>query len=422
MQHADVLIVGGGPAGSTTASAVRLLGLRAIVLEKDVFPRFHIGESLLPQSLKIFRRIGVLDKLEANFIRKYGARFVCGETARTAQYDFEEAFDPSVPYAFQVPRADFDHLLLLHAAELGTDVRHEWEVLGAIEDEKRVVGVRARDAKGTVHELFAPITVDASGRDTLFASKVRTKTRLPGLDKTALFGHFHGVPRRKGRDEGAIDIVTFPHGWFWNIPFRGEVNSTGAVVSAEWMKERRTGESLDAFFERTVETAPWMKELLQDAKRILPCRALADFSYRVDAFSGDGWVMAGDASGFIDPLFSTGVHLAFSSAILAADVIAKVLGEGRAPAAADFAGYERTVRRGAELFVGAVQAFYSGALRDRVFETDQRQILRRTITSMLAGDVFSDSAWVGFLRDHYPAQLPGIDGEMMKPGASPVLS
>lgn len=419
MQQADVLIVGGGPAGSTTASALCKLGLRAIVFEKDVFPRFHIGESLLPQSMKVFRRIGVSDKLEANFIRKYGARFVCGETARMAQYDFEEAFDPSVPYAFQVPRDRFDQLLLQHAAELGADVRHEWEVLEGIRDGERVIGVRARDPKGTVHDLFAPIVVDASGRDTLFASKVRTKHRLPGLDKTALFGHFHGVPRRPGRDEGAIDIVTFPHGWFWNIPFKGGVNSTGAVVSAEWMKERKSGESLDAFFERTVETAPWMKEQLQHATRVLPCRALADFSYRVDALSGDGWVMVGDSSGFIDPLFSTGVHLAFSSATFAADEIAGALGKGRRP---NFEGYEKTVRRGAEIFIGAVQAFYAGGLRERVFEKEQRQILRRTITSMLAGDVFSDAPWVGFLRDHYPAQLPGIDGEKMKSGASPVMS
>lgn len=419
MDHTDVIIVGGGPAGSTTASAVCRLGLRAIVLEKDVFPRFHIGESLLPQSLKVFERIGVLDELESTFIRKYGARFVCGETSRTTQYDFVEAFDASVDHAFQVPRADFDLLLLRHAGAQGADVRHAHQVLGAIQENGRVTGVRVRDGS-RVYEIHAPIVVDASGRDTLFASKVRTKHRLPGLDKTALFGHFHGVPRRPGREEGHIDIVTFPHGWFWNIPFRGDVNSAGAVVSSEWMRQRRDGESLDAFFERTVDTAPWMKELLARSKRIAPCRALADFSYRVDRLSGDGWVMVGDSSGFIDPLFSTGVHLAFSSAVLASDIIASVLSKRR-PSGSDFDDYEKTVRRGAELFIGAVQAFYAGELRERVFEREQRKILRQSITSMLAGDVFGDAAWVRFLREHYPATLPGESGDKLPEGASPVL-
>jgi flavin-dependent dehydrogenase len=420
METTDVVIVGGGPAGSTTASALAKHGLRSIVLERDVFPRFHIGESLLPQSLKVLARIGVLEKLEARFIRKYGARFVCAETMRTSQYDFEEAFDPSVRYAFQVPRADFDHLLLLHAAELGADVREGWEVISLIFEQGRAVGVRARHA-GREHTLFAPIIVDATGRDTLFASRVRAKHRLPGLDKTALFGHFHGLPRRPGRDEGAIDIVVFPHGWFWNIPFRGEVNSVGVVVSSEWMKQRRAGEPLGDFFARTVDCAPWMKELLAHAERISPCRAVADFSYRVDKLAGDGWVMVGDASGFVDPLFSTGVHLAFTSAVRAADVIARVLAEGRTPVSGDFADYERDVRRGAELFVGAVQAFYAGPLRARVFEKDQRKILRQTITSMLAGDVFGDGMWLGFLREHFPPNLPGADGERLPPGASPVL-
>jgi len=177
----DVVIVGGGPAGATTASALAQLGVRSIVLEKEVFPRFHIGESLLLQSLKIFERIGVLEKLEARFIRKYGAQFVCADTGRTQLYDFGDAFDTSVTHAFQVPRAELDQLLLEHARELGADVRHQWEATGAIKNGERTIGVFARDDRGCAREIHAPIVVDASGRDTLFASRGE-KHRLPDLD------------------------------------------------------------------------------------------------------------------------------------------------------------------------------------------------------------------------------------------------
>lgn len=421
MENTDVVVVGGGPAGSTTACALAMQGVRAMVLEKDAFPRFHIGESLLPQSLKVFERLGIKGALDERFIQKHGAYFVEGTTGRAQSYRFTDAFDPSVTHAYQVPRAEFDQLLLEHAEKKGATVRHGWEVTDLVLDGTIARGVRAKDASGRVHEIRAKAVVDATGRDTFAASGVRTKHRLPALDKTALFGHFHGVRRRPGIEEGFIDIIVFPHGWFWNIPFKGGVNSFGAVVSAPWMRSRRDGEPLDAFFERTVDEAPWARELLASATRVLPCRALADFSYRVDKLAGDHWVMVGDASGFIDPLFSTGVHLAFSSALFAADTIAAALatdGDLRAP---KWEGYERKVRLGAELFVGAVQHFYDGPLKELVFEEPQREILRRTITSMLAGDVFGDGAWVRFLRERFPATLPGTSAERLPPGASPVL-
>lgn len=422
MESVDVVIIGGGPAGSTTASFLAKAGVRALVLEKDQFPRFHIGESLLPQSMKVFERLGVLDKLEARYIRKYGARFVDCRTGRMQTYWFEEAFDQSVPHAYQVPRADFDDLLLRHAEELGAEVRHGWQVSEAIFEGSTAVGVWARDPEGRAREVRARVVVDATGRDTLLASRVRVKHRLPGLDKTAIFGHFAGVERQSGRAEGNIDIVVFPHGWFWNIPFRGEVNSVGAVCSSTWIKQRRPGEALDEFFKRTVEDASFMTRILSRARRLNPVRALADYSYRVDKIAGDGWVMVGDSGGFIDPLFSTGAHLAFRSAELAANQIVHALGGDGDVSARSWAHYERTVRSAAELFMGAVQAFYEGNLSELVVEQAQRKVLRQTITSMLAGDVFdTDAVWTRFLRERYPARLPDTEGELAPAGASAMI-
>jgi flavin-dependent dehydrogenase len=423
MEKTDVVIVGGGPAGSTTASLLAKGGAKSVVLEKETFPRFHIGESMLPQSQKVWHRLGVMEKLHERYQIKYGARFLCSRTERQAAYYFEEAFDSSVKFAFQVPRADFDDMLLRHAEQLGADVRHGWEVKELIFENGTAVGVRAKDPEGNTKEIRARVVVDATGRDTLLASRTALKQKVPGLDKTALFTHWSGVERQKGRDEGNIDIVTFPHGWWWNIPFRGDVNSVGVVCSAAWIKSRKPGESLDAFYARTVEDSVWMRRLLANAKQMAPVRAIADYSYRVDRYGGNGWVMVGDGAGFIDPLFSTGAHLAFSSGAMAADEILDGLNGNGDFSAKRWEAYERRVRRAAELFMGAVQAFYDGPLSDRIFEQPQRKILRQTITSMLAGDVFDDDAvWVRFLRDQFPAHLPSADGERAAPGATPILT
>jgi flavin-dependent dehydrogenase len=406
----DVVILGGGPGGSTLASNLAMRGRRTLLLERERFPRFHIGESLLPRSREIFRKLGLEPELDARFLRKYGARFLCSATRRANRYGFDEAFDPSFDFAYQVPRAEFDELLLRHAAALGAEVREEWEATEVVFEGDRAVGVRARDlrSQGRIVELPATVVADATGRDALLASRTRRKAQVPGLDKTALFSHYRGAAREQGMREGDIQIIVFEHGWLWLIPFRGEVTSVGAVVSSERMKQRRKGESLDDFFDRTIADSSWAVELLAGAERLRPVSAHADFSYRIDQLAGDGWLFVGDAGGFLDPLFSTGAHLAIKGADLAAQAIDRALERGSVSHAA-FTAYEAAIRYAVDLFLGVVQGFYAGHFRETLFEPNQRPTMRKLITSLLSGDVFHGERkppWASFVQEAYPAELP----------------
>jgi flavin-dependent dehydrogenase len=406
----DVIVLGGGPGGSTVAARLAQLGRRVLVLERETFPRFHIGESLLPRSLEVFEKLGVVDDLESRFLRKYGARFLCSTTRRIATYRFDEAFDPTYEFAYQVPRADFDHLLLRHAEKMGAEVRHRWEAVEVLFDGSRAIGVTARSLDGDSKPvtLRAPVIVDATGRDTLMASRTRRKAKVARLDKTALFSHYEGTFRQTGREEGNIQIVIFEHGWFWFIPFRGEVTSVGFVTSPEWIRTRTAGEPLDAFYDRTVAQTSWAREFLATAKRLRPVGALADFSYRIDQLAGDGWLFVGDAGGFLDPLFSTGAHLAIKGGDLAAAAIDDALRRGDTSHAA-FCEYEAEVRYAVDLFLGIVQGFYAGHFRETLFEPNQRPTMRKLITSVLSGDVFHGGRkppWAQFLQERYPAEVP----------------
>lgn len=411
MQHGwDVIILGGGPGGSTLASGLAKRGRRALVLEREKFPRFHIGESLLPCSRAVFTELGIDEELDRRFIRKYGARFLCSTTRRVNTYHFADAFDAEFEYAYEVQRAEFDALLLDHAKKLGAEVREEWEATEVLFEGSRAVGVRARSVHepSRVVELRAPVIADATGRDTFLASKTRRKANVPRLDKTALFSHFRGSFRQEGLDEGNIQIVIFDHGWFWFIPFRGDLSSVGAVVSSDWMKQKQKGESLDAFFLRTVGLSSWAKEFLTEAKQERPVAALADFSYRIDQLAGDGWLFVGDSGGFLDPLFSTGAHLAMQGGLIAAETIDRALEQGDVSRAA-FSEYEAAVRYAVDLFLGVVQGFYAGQFRELLFEQDQRKTMRKIITSILSGDVFHQEKkpqWAPFVRELYPADVP----------------
>ena len=406
---ADVVVIGGGPGGSVCAAQLVRRGLSAIVLEKAVFPRFHLGESLLPRSLPVLDAIGVLDTVKARFIEKYGARFHDDIRGRKDRFSFDAAWKADVDHAFQVPRDEFDALLLEHARACGADVRERWTAQRLLTDASgRASGVEAVCPDGTSTTIGARFVVDASGRDLLTAQAAGTTSKIEGLDQTALYAHFEGVPRQRGKLEGDIDIVLFASGegqrpnWFWFIPFKDGRTSVGAVVSRAWMRDRRArlGSSVEdlttALFRAAVGESSTATELLANARCLWPkAEATADFSYRVRTTTGDGWLAVGDAGGFIDPLFSTGAHIAMTGGKLAADAIAAALaspGDERRIIAA----WDQDLRAGAETFILAVQAFYAGPLVGYLFAEDKHAALRRSITSLLAGDVWTDAIW---LRD-----------------------
>ncbi|MBX3188071.1 MAG: tryptophan 7-halogenase [Labilithrix sp.] len=407
----DVVVVGGGPGGSVCAARLAQRGVRVLLLEKERFPRFHLGESLLPGSMHVLEAIGVLPTLEATFLQKYGARFHDDVRGRRDRFQFDGAWRGDRDHAFEVPRDAFDHVLLKNAAILGVDVREGWTVTGAIREGERVAGVFATGPEGEAR-IDAQFVVDASGRDALFAHAARATEKIVDLDQTAIFAHFEGVARPEGKPAGDIDIVIFRESrdarpnWFWMIPFKDGRTSVGAVVSRAWIRERRarldaSADETTALFAAAVAASKSAGELLSGARMIWPkARATADFSYRVRDLVGEGWVAVGDAGGFIDPLFSTGAHLAICGAKAAADVLAERIAasslRGGAEEHAALRAWEAMLRGGAETFILAVQAFYAGPLMEAIFAENKHTALRRSITSLLAGDVFTDAVW---LRD-----------------------
>ncbi len=418
----DVVVIGGGPGGAAAAGLLARAGRSVLVLEREPFPRFHVGESLLPRSVEVLEALGVMPRIEAEFLRKYGARFIESATGQESRFSFADAIRAHSPYAFQVPRDRFDQVLLEHAASLGAEVRHGWEAARILFTHGCATGVLCRDPEGREHVIAARCTLDATGRSALRAHAQRSQEKLPMLERTmAVFSQFSGVPRPEGIEAGDIRIVVAPSCWFWVIPFRDGRTSVGAVLEPDEIvaAEGRSAaghagghpQAPAATFAALCEASPPMRRLMAGATPLFPVRATADYSYRVGEIIGDGWLSIGDASGFVDPLFSTGVHLALRGAFVAAPLVDRALADGDV-SRARFALYERSQRRAVEIFVGAVQAFYQKSLIPVLFAPEQRPLMRAMITSILAGDTYHDDEprWVREFARRYPASMTAAPG------------
>lgn len=395
----DVLVIGGGPAGSTTAAFLARKGWKVLLLEKDHHPRFHIGESLLPMNLPILERLGVLDQVREIGVHKSAAEFpVMGDNDGVAYntFRFERALNPVFGHAYQVKREEFDELLFRHARSNGVDARENVKV-ERIEfgQDGRPAWVHARTGDGATLAVKPRYVVDASGRDTFFGNQLKLKRRNPLHASAAIFSHFSGVTRRPGEDAGNITVQRFAHGWMWLIPLPGDETSIGAVCFPDYLKQRR-GES-EALLMKTMLDQPRIARRMANAQRIAPVHVTGNYSYACTRMAGPGWLMVGDAYAFVDPVFSSGVYLGMNSAEQAADVVDAALRDPSREAPLQ-AAMARRLKRGLRHFEWFIYRFNTPVMQHLFNRPRNVWQVEQAVISMLAGDVFDNPAVLRRLR------------------------
>ena len=380
----DIVVIGGGPGGSATATYLARAGKRVLLLEKEHFPRFHIGESLLPYNRRLFEEMGVLPALQAAaFPRKFGAQFHLGNGSKSVKFVFREGRFTREPEAFQVERAKFDHLLLQHAASSGAEVREGWTV-NKFTSARDAVTVQARDSEGNNHSFEAAFLIDASGRSNMTGNQEGLRVIHPHLKKLAVFGHFAGVRLDEGEAGGDTIIVRLQNKWFWLIPLSAEKVSVGCVMDqAEFVQNH---ESPADVFTRLRQSSQPLRDRMANAKLLGTLHTTSDFSYYNRRYVGQRLLRVGDAAGFMDPIFSAGVYLAMYSGKLAAQAVLQSLeagddGERR------LMDYEKRVRSAMQSYWQMVEHFYTTPFMELFFAPREKFKLASAVNAMLAGEL-----------------------------------
>ena len=386
VEQCDVVVIGGGPGGSTAATLLARKGYKVIALEKTHHPRFHIGESLLPMNLPVFERLGVLDKVRAMGVFKPGADFEADNERGYNTYAFARAIGQSPPHAYQVWRQDFDKMLYDHARESGADAREGHEVVQVEQRGARESWLDVKTDQGDSYAIQARYVVDASGRDALLSSKKKLRRKNDQHQSAAIFGHFRGAETRAGEDAGNISIYSFGYGWMWMIPLPDGVMSVGAVCRPEYLKQRK-GRIVD-FLLDTLKLSPALWARLQHAELVdNEVRVTGNYSYDSTCMGGPGWILVGDAFAFLDPVFSSGVYLAMSGAEQAAEVVDQALREPSRELSL-LRKLEKRQRAGMARFSFFIYRFNGPVMQQMFRQPRNTWQLEQGVISMLAGDLF----------------------------------
>jgi flavin-dependent dehydrogenase len=357
----DVAIIGGGPAGAAAGATLARAGKKVVILEKERFPRFSVGESLLPHGNDLLKKLGVWDKIEsAGFLKKYGAEFCTGDRSRLLRFWFGNSLGPEYDYSFQVERSKFDEILLQHARESGGDVRAETRVSG-LSPSGRDLTALSWEKQNESGEIQARWVIDASGRSAFAGARIGLKRGATQKSRRiAIYGHFNGVFRNSGKAEGHITIVRISEGWFWIIPLAGGLTSVGLVIPAEKARAIKS-EGMDSVFQQAVASVPEMEDRMREASAVGSLKTTGDYSWKFSQFAGPRILLTGDAAGFVDPIFSSGVLLALKSSLLASDLI---LGADKAERSLTWwerRAYTREVSGWMQHYSKIIQAFYDSA-------------------------------------------------------------
>jgi flavin-dependent dehydrogenase len=416
--HPDVVVIGGGPAGSTASTLMAQQGLRVTLFERERFPRFHIGESLIPETYWVLKRLNMLPKMQqSHFIKKYSVQFVNAAGKLSAPFYFWDNKPHECSQTWQVVRSEFDKMMLDNAREHGVDVHEGTRVFDVLFEGDRAVGVTVQGENGTRREVRARVVVDASGQNGLLQNRFHLRVWDPVLNKSAVWTYWKGAYRDTGKDEGATMVLQTAdrHGWFWYIPLHDDVISVGVVAPAkQLLKGRGTPEQI---YTEEVEKCEAVKARISGATRVTGYFVTKDYSYRAAKPAGEGWVLIGDAYAFLDPLYSSGVLLALRSGEMAADAIVDGLAKGDV-SAGQLARWRPAFDEGVNRMRRLVCEYYDGFSFGQFVRAYPE--LRGTVTDLLIGDLFTDrvdKVW-GPMESLYPPGKPPIPSwnEASRPG------